>query len=124
MKLKAALRNMCITFTILTVFSSIYSLLNGIAIDKHFYTFARFIFCLIGFGSFILYGKLKKYLLNQYLAGGVHYLLTISLAFIFVWSTSFFITLTPSAYRDLFINATIIYVIVSFLLWFKTEYII
>ena len=100
----------CIIFTVVTVTSCIINLLLGNANETYIHILDRAILTLIGS---IIVGiaitiNYKSSILNCF----IPYLIFILLAFLYVFVSGFFVELHHNAYRDIFINDTIAYIIV------------
>lgn len=100
----------CSIFTVVTVTSCIINLLMGNANETYIHILERAILTLIGS---IIVGiavtiNFKSLILNCF----IPYLIFILLAFLYVFISGFFVELHPNAYRDIFINDTIAYIIV------------
>ena len=100
----------CIIFTVATVASCIINLLMGNTNDTYFHILDRAVLTLIGS---IIIGivediDFKSSILNCL----IPYLIFIVFAFLYVFISGFYVELHPNAYRDIFINDTIAYIIV------------
>lgn len=100
----------CSIFTVVTVISCIINLLMGNENETYIHILDRAILTLIGS---IIVGiavtiNFKSLILNCF----IPYLIFILLAFLYVFISGFFVELHPNAYRDVFINDTIAYIIV------------
>ena len=100
----------CIIFTFATLISCILNLALGYETDTYIHIIDRAVLTLSGSLVVILVYelKLKNALLNFLLPYGVF----IMLVMIFVFVSGFFEELHPNAYRDVFINDTIAYIVV------------
>ena len=100
----------CIIFTFATLISCILNLALGYETDTYIHIIDRAVLTLSGSLVVILVHelKLKNALLNFLLPYGVF----IILVMIFVFVSGFFEELHPNAYRDVFINDTIAYIVV------------
>ena len=100
----------CIIFTFATLISCILNLVLGYETDTYIHIIDRAVLTLSGSLVVILVHelKLKNALLNFLLPYGVF----IILVMIFVFVSGFFEELHPNAYRDVFINDTIAYIVV------------
>ena len=100
----------CIIFTVATVASCIINLLMGNTNDTYLHILDRAVLTLVG--SIIIgiavYIDFKSSILNCL----IPYLIFIVFAFLYVFISGFFVELHPNAYRDIFINDTIAYIIV------------
>lgn len=101
----------CVLFTLITLFSCLINVLQGFTIDTYFHQLVRFVLCFIGVGSLIIFDWFNNR--SPYLAMAVHYVVTMTLVFIFVWLTHFFEPLATHAYRDVFFNFTGVYIILA-----------
>lgn len=100
----------CSIFTVVTVTSCIINLLIGNTNETYIHILDRAILTLVGS---IIVGiavtiNFKSLILNCF----IPYLIFILLAFLYVFISGFFVELHPNAYRDVFINDTIAYIIV------------
>ncbi len=100
----------CIIFTFGTLFSCVGNLMLGYKTDSYLHIIDRAVLTLIGSIVIImvLEFKLKSRMLNFFLP----YVIFIALAMLYVFITGFFEELHPSAYRDVFLNDTIAYIVV------------
>ncbi|SCZ05785.1 DUF6608 family protein [Alkaliphilus peptidifermentans] len=112
MVIKDKIRAIGITFTVLTLISSIYSIANGRLYDTHTHLIMRFIITAIAIGSLYVYDWFNKKPL--YLVHIIHYIITMTAVFSLVWVNGLFIELHPNAYRDIFLNYTVVWIIISF----------
>lgn len=100
-----------VLYTFVTVLNSILYLYNGIYEDpsSNWHEIDRAIIVLIGVVAYALVTDLIiKPMVLRY---AVSYILTVLLAFFYVWSTSFRENLAQSAYMDIWINFTAMFVI-------------
>ena len=100
----------CSIFSVVTVTSCVINLLLGNANETYIHILDRAILTLIGS---IIVGiaitiNYKSSILNCF----IPYLIFIVLAFLYVFVSGFFVELHHNAYRDIFINDTIAYIIV------------
>ena len=100
----------CIIFTVATLFSCIINLMLGYETDTYVHIIDRAILALLGsvVVSLVLELRLKNGILNFLLP----YVIFIALAMLYVFITGFFEELHPNAYRDVFLNDTIAYIVV------------
>ena len=106
-----------VLYTIATVVNSVLYLINGIYEDPNgnWHEIDRAIIVLIVVLAFVMIKHLKmKY---YWLKSLVVYAPTMLLAFSYVWVVGFRDTLATSAYRDIFVNYTIGFVIASVIGW-------
>lgn len=111
----------CIIFTVVTVTSCIINLLMGNENETYIHILDRAILTLIGsiIVDIAVTINFKSLILNCF----IPYLIFILLAFLYVFISGFFVELHPNAYRDVFINDTIAYIIVyiGILIYKKTS---
>jgi len=107
MLIKNKLIIVCVLFTVLTVTSSVFGLFTGARTVDHFHILMRFTITLLALGSLYLFDWLKN--LRFYQVHIIHYVLTMSAVFLLVFLSGFFVSLHPDAYRDIFLNYTIVY---------------
>lgn len=124
MKIKTFLFLLCFTFTFLTVLSSFVALLQGQEHDTHIHIISRFFVTLIGIGSFYLFMFLKKIMKNScfLIVTSVHYMITMSFIFIFIWVQGKFLELHPNAYRDIFWNFSLVYLGIASIYYLYEKY--
>ncbi len=105
-------------YTVATIFNSIIYLSNGFYEDPNgnWHEVDRAIIVLIVVFAFTMIKHLK--LKNYWIKAVIVYIPTLSLAFAYVWVVGLRNTLATSAYRDIFINYTIGFVIASIVGWF------
>lgn len=108
--IKSILMLFCIIFTFTTLVSCILNLALGYETDTYIHIIDRAVLTLLGSLVVILVHelKLRNGLLNFLLPYGIF----IILAMVFVFITGFFEELHPNAYRDVFLNDTIAYIVV------------
>jgi len=104
----------CETFTILCLISGGLGLAFGQKEDTHLHMFMRFAFCAIAIGTIGMTNWGGRF---RFVASLFHYLVAMFLVFAFTWATKFVEPLHPNAFRDVFFNFTIIYIIVAIALW-------
>lgn len=111
--LKEAVFIYCVVYTFVTILNSVLYLADGLYEDPsgNWHELTRAGIVLIGIIAFEMAKHLK--MKNVFLKALVIYVPTMLLAFAFVWSTQFIEPLAKSAYRDIFINYTSLFVIVS-----------
>lgn len=116
--LKHAMFLYSVLYTVATICNSILYLLNGYYEDPNgnWHELDRAILVLIVTVAFVMikYLKMKPYCLKALIV----YLPTLLLAFAYVWVVGLRDTLAVSAYRDIFINYTVGFVIASAIGWF------
>ena len=106
-----------VLYTVATIFNSMLYLINGYYEDPNgnWHELDRAIIVLIVVLAFTMMKclKVKKY----YLKAVIVYVPTLLLAFAYVWVVGLRDTLASSAYRDIFINYTVGFVIASLIGW-------
>lgn len=100
----------CIIFTFGTLFSCVSNLMLGYETDTYLHIIDRAILTLIGSVVIIMVLELK--LKNRILNFILPYVIFITLAMLYVFISGFFEELHPNAYRDVFLNDTIAYIVV------------
>ena len=101
----------CVLFTGTTIISSIFQLaVQAQEFDSNSHILNRAIIVLIGVCAFqmVKYSNFKIKALNIV----VPYCVSMGLVFLYVFFTGFFEELHPNAYRDIFLNYTIIFAVV------------
>ena len=100
----------CSIFTVVTVTSCIINLLMWNENETYIHILDRAILTLVGsiIVSIAVTINFKSLILNCF----IPYLIFILLAFLYVFISGFFVELHPNAYRDIFINDTIAYIMV------------
>lgn len=111
LSVKNALILICVVYTLLTVTSSGMGLLLGRTTDTHVHILLRFIVTSIGIGSILIYTLFPHWPLLAISA--FHYGVTMGIIFLLVWVSGFFIELHPNAYRDIFLNFSSVYVLIT-----------
>ena len=103
----------CVIYTIVTIMNSILYLIQGYRNDpsgnRHELTRAVIVF--IGVVAYEMAVRLP--VKNLFLRSVLIYIPTMGLAFVFVWLNRFIEPLAESAYKDIFINYTGLFIIVS-----------
>ena len=103
----------CVIYTIVTIMNSILYLIQGYRNDPsgnwHELTRAAIVF--IGVVAYEMAVRLP--VKNLFLRSVLIYIPTMGLAFVFVWLNRFIEPLAESAYKDIFINYTGLFIIVS-----------
>lgn len=100
-------------YTITTVVNSIAYLIQGIKHDPsgNWHELTRALIVLIGIVAYELARHLP--VKNLFLRAGIVYLVTLPFALLTVWSTQFVEPLAQSAYMDIFINFTGLFIVVT-----------
>ena len=111
--LKESLIVYCSIYTFVTILNSVLYLLQGYRDDPsgNWHELTRAVIVLIGILAYEMAKNLP--IKNLICRAVVVYIPTMSLAFGFVWMNQFIEPLAKSAYRDIFINYTSLFVIVS-----------
>ncbi len=111
LSLKYALILICIVYTVLTVTSSGIAILQGQTTDTHFHLLIRFAVTFIGIGSILIFNLFPDWPVTAIYS--LHYAVTMGAIFLLVWISGFFRDLHPNAYRDIFLNFTVIYILIA-----------
>ena len=103
----------CIIYTAATILNSVLYLMQGQRNDPsgNWHELTRAVIVLIGVAAYELAKNLP--IKNLLLRAAAVYIPTMGLAFGFVWLNQFIEPLAKSAYRDIFINYTSLFVIVA-----------
>lgn len=112
--LKKIAQLFCVVFTVATILSSSLQLLMGRMTDTNEHILDRGVLTLIGALVLILMTQLE--FKNKLLRFVVPYSVFISIALLYVFISSFWSNLHPNAYRDVFFNDTIAYIVVYFVI--------
>lgn len=96
-----------VIFTIVTLFSSIWQLLNGQTSDTNAHILIRSVFTLVGVGFYGIFKNLN--IKNSWVRLFIQYITSILFIFIVVWGIGFFGELSKAAYRDAFLNWSFIF---------------
>ncbi|MBS5954534.1 MAG: hypothetical protein KIB53_11990 [Paraclostridium bifermentans] len=108
--LKKIAQLFCVVFTVATILSSSLQLLMGRLTDTNEHILDRGVLTFIGALVLILMTQLEfKNKLFRFIAP---YSVFITIALLYVFISSFWSDLHPNAYRDVFLNDTIAYIIV------------
>ncbi len=115
MRIKLSFKNaiilICIVYTVLTITSSGIALLQGQTTDTHTHLLMRFAVTSLGIGSILIFNLFPDWPLTAIY--GLHYSVTMAAIFLLVWISGFFVDLHPDAYRDIFLNFTVIYILIA-----------
>lgn len=101
----------CVIFTITTLVSSILQLYMGQVTDNNAHIIDRGVVVLIAIITITLFSELK--LKNKMVSFLTSYIISMLIVFIYVWITGFWQELHPNAYRDIFLNFTIVSFVVA-----------
>ncbi len=100
-----------ILFTAATVISSTLQLLQGNPYDTNVHLLLRLVVCMIAVGFVYIFKKI--HLNNIYLETLLQYVLSMASLFSLLFVTGFFVELSKNAYRDIFLNYTVIFLLVA-----------
>lgn len=109
--IKNTLISIAIVFSLLTITSSGIAVIRGNYSETDFHLMMRFFVTTIAMGGLLIF-KLKEKSRNL-IVHSLHYFVTMGSIFLLVWFSGLFIELHPDAYRDIFLNYSIIYVIIT-----------
>ena len=103
----------CAIYTIVTILNSILYLIQGYRNDPsgNWHELTRAVIVFIGVVAYEMAIRLP--VKNLFLRSVLIYIPTMGLAFVFVWLNRFIEPLAESAYKDIFINYTGLFIIVS-----------
>lgn len=115
MKLKLSVKDtlilVCVVYTVLTLVSSTLGLMAGRTTDTHVHLLMRFAITFLGIGSFLVFSLFEKWSpLGQ---TALHYVVTACLVLAMVGLSGFWMELHPDAYKDVFLNFTVVYAIIA-----------
>jgi len=108
---KNALLLICVVYTLLTVISSGLGLIQGQITDTHSHIVMRFVVTSLGIGSILLFNLFPKWPTTAIYA--LHYAVTMGGILVLVWISGFLTELHPNAYRDIFFNFTVVYILIA-----------
>ena len=100
----------CVIFSVTTLASCIINLAMGNTTDTYGHILDRAVLSLIG--SIVINITIGINFKNPILNFFIPYLIFIILAFIYVFISGFFEELHPNAYRDIFLNDTVAYIVI------------
>lgn len=103
----------CVIYTIVTIMNSILYLIQGYRNDPsgNWHELTRAVIVFIGVVAYEMAVRLP--VKNLFLRSALVYIPTMGLTFVFVWLNRFIEPLAESAYKDIFINYTGLFIIVS-----------
>lgn len=103
----------CVIYTIVTIMNSILYLIQGYRNDPsgNWHELTRAVIVFIGVVAYEMAIRLP--VKNLFLRSALVYIPTMGLTFVFVWLNRFIEPLAESAYKDIFINYTGLFIIVS-----------
>ncbi|MDT2814656.1 hypothetical protein P7H75_07340 [Vagococcus carniphilus] len=101
----------CVIFTFVTIVSSIWQLAIGRVSDSNYHIINRAVITAIGMSIIFIekYCTFKNKILNVI----IPYVVSLSIVLIYTWSTGFVEKLHPNAYRDITLNFTALYIVLS-----------
>ncbi|KPU44250.1 hypothetical protein OXPF_24180 [Oxobacter pfennigii] len=110
----------CVFYTITTIISSLINLYQGVIYDTHMHLINRAIVVLIGILAIAIVTNMnfKLKILNHI----IPYTITMLLVLAYVWFTGLFDELHKNAYRDIFLNYTAIYAVITVIWILKDKY--
>ena len=114
----------CVIYTLATLLNSVLYLMQGYRDDPNgnWHELTRAGIVLIGVAAYELAAKLP--IKNIFLRAITVYLLTMAMVLGFVWLNQFIEPLAESAYRDIFINYTFLFVIISLIAVVRRKFIL
>lgn len=103
----------CVIYTIVTIMNSILYLIQGYRNDPsgNWHELTRAVIVFIGVVAYEMAVRLP--VKNLFVRSVLVYIPTMGLTFVFVWLNQFIEPLAESAYKDIFINYTGLFIIVS-----------
>ncbi|HSQ87233.1 DUF6608 family protein [Romboutsia sp.] len=101
----------CVIFTITTLVSSILQLCMGQVTDTNSHIINRGVVVLIAIITITLFDKIKHR--SKILSYLIPYSISMSIVFAYVWITGFWEELHPNAYRDIFLNFTVVSIVMA-----------
>lgn len=108
--LKNAAILFCVVFAVLTLISSIIQLCMGQPTDTNIHVLDRAALCLIGVVTITLVTKIK--MKSKVLPFIISYAIAIVIVLAYTWISGFYMEQNPNAYRDIFLNFTVAYILV------------
>lgn len=106
-----------ILYAVTTILSSFLQLYQGQLTDTNFHILNRAVVVLIAVTTIMLFDKVK--LKSKVLSHLVPYAISMGIVFFYVWLTGFIEPLHPDAYRDIFLNFTVISICVMIVMFIK-----
>ena len=101
----------CVLFSLLTITSAGFSFLRGNYSDTGLHLLLRFLVTTISLGSLLIFKIFPEW--SRARVHSIHYAATMGSIFLLVWLSGLFISLHPDAYRDIFLNYTVIYILIT-----------
>ncbi len=108
-----------VIFSFTTILSSSIQLYQGQLTDTNFHIINRAAVVLIAVITMILWDRIK--LKNKVLTYLVPYSISMGVVFFYVWFTGLFEPLHPDAYRDIFLNFTVISILVMTVMFVRDK---
>ena len=93
-----------------TLVSSLWQLFNGQPTDTNAHIVIRSLFTLIGVCIYSIFNYIN--IRNHWIKFSIQYVTSIGFIFLLVWVIGFFGELSKTAYRDAFLNWTVIFLLV------------
>ena len=120
--LKNIILAISVIFSLLTVTSGVLSIITGNYTDTELHLLLRFLVTAIAIGSLLIFKIFPEW--SRAIVHSIHYAATMGSIFLLVWLSGFYINLHPDAYRDIFLNYTLIYILITliYFLWQKLRY--
>lgn len=105
----------CVLFTLLTVTSSTWQLLQGVEHDTHLHLLARFAVTVVGVSSLALFGALHQrfHRAAAVKAAAGAYVISMAVVLTLTWGFGQLEPLHPDAYRDIVSNFTAVWLVVA-----------
>ena len=110
----------CVLFSLLTITSSGFSLIRGNYSNTELHLLMRFFVTTIALGSLLIFKIFPQW--SRAKVHSIHYGATMGSIFLLVWLSGFFISLHQSAYRDIFLNYTVIYLLITLIYFLGQKY--
>ena len=105
----------CVVFTAATIISSIFQLCMGQTTDTNSHILNRAAICLIGVFAYTLAVNVK--IKNRIVSIIIAYAITMPVVFAYVFVTGLFEELHSNAYRDIFLNFTAVFIVITVVLF-------
>jgi hypothetical protein len=118
-ELKRGFMFFSVIYTVTTILSSSLQLYQGQLTDTNFHMLNRAAVVLIAVTTIVLFDKIQ--LKNMVLSYLVPYTISMGIVFFYVWLTGFIEPLHPNAYRDIFLNFTVVSICVMIVIYLKNK---
>lgn len=105
--------------TITTVFSSTIQLVQGIKYDTNAHILLRGAICIIAVAFYTVFKNIK--IKRMFLKVLAQYVLSMGLIFLLIYVLGFFLELSQTAYRDIFLNYTIPFILIAGIIIFRKK---